>query len=81
MINERIEIIGVISHACDSGARQAKACEIIGISAKTFQRWSQSEHQMNTMNTGQAHFTIHDSFSSFSIASEYSPPAISFLTF
>lgn len=45
MINERVEIIGVIRKACDSGARQVKACEIIGISAKTFQRWSQSEDQ------------------------------------
>lgn len=41
MINERIEIIELITDACDSGARQSKACEIIGISAKTFQRWRQ----------------------------------------
>ncbi len=45
MKNERIEIMELITEACDSGARQAKACNIIGISAKTFQRWSQSEDQ------------------------------------
>jgi len=45
MINERIEIVGLITEACDSGARQSKACDIIGISAKTFQRWCQSETQ------------------------------------
>jgi len=39
MTNERIKIIELITEACDSGARQSNACEIIGISAKTFQRW------------------------------------------
>jgi len=45
MSNERIEIVELISEAQDSGSRQSKACEIIGISTKTFQRWSQSKHQ------------------------------------
>lgn len=45
MSEERIKIIEWITKACDSGARQSKACTIIGISAKTFQRWQQSDDQ------------------------------------
>lgn len=39
MRQEREEIIACISAAQASGARQSKACEIIGVSAKTLQRW------------------------------------------
>lgn len=39
MRQEREEIITCISEAQASGARQSKACEIIGVSAKTLQRW------------------------------------------
>jgi len=38
---ERNEIIEWVTQASNDGARQAKACEVIGISAKTFQRWAQ----------------------------------------
>jgi len=41
MKSERIEIVELISQARSSGARQDKACEVIGISAKTLQRWEQ----------------------------------------
>jgi transposase InsO family protein len=37
---EREKIIGLITQACHAGAKQENACEIIGISAKTFQRWN-----------------------------------------
>jgi hypothetical protein len=33
MSAERKETIALITHACNSGARQAKACHVIGISA------------------------------------------------
>jgi transposase InsO family protein len=39
MSSEREEIITLLTNACNSGARQEKACNIIGISAKTLQRW------------------------------------------
>jgi transposase InsO family protein len=39
MTQERDNIIGLIGDACCSGARQSKACDIMGISAKTLQRW------------------------------------------
>lgn len=39
MSSEREEIITLLTNACNSGARQEKACDIIGISAKTLQRW------------------------------------------
>jgi len=47
MTNERIEIIELITEACDSGARQSKACEIVGITSKTFQRWCQADNQQD----------------------------------
>ena len=43
--DERKDILGLLSEAQISGARQAKACEIIGINAKTIQRWC---HENNT---------------------------------
>jgi len=45
MSSERQEIITLIEEAQAGGARQSKACEIIGISAKTLQRWQQSDDQ------------------------------------
>jgi len=40
-----VEIIELITEANDSGARQSKACDIIGLSAKTLQRWMKSDRQ------------------------------------
>lgn len=40
MSNDRMNIITLIIEACNSGATQEKACHIIGISSKTFQRWN-----------------------------------------
>ena len=42
MSTERQEIIDLIAQAQNSGARQKKACEVIGISTKTIQRWESS---------------------------------------
>lgn len=47
MSHERTEIIQIITEASDSGARQCKACEIIGISPKTFQRWTKSDRTID----------------------------------
>ena len=47
MTNERIEIIELVTKSCDSGARQSKACEIIGIASKTFQRWCRADNQQD----------------------------------
>ncbi len=41
---ERKEIISLINEATESGARQSHACEIMSISAKTFQRWNQPDN-------------------------------------
>jgi len=43
MSSERTEIINSIAQAQKNGASQSKACETIGISAKTVQRWNQSK--------------------------------------
>jgi len=42
--SERLRILSLVKEAGDAGARQKMACEIIGISAKTLQRWSQSRN-------------------------------------
>ena len=47
MSDERTEIIKLVTEACDAGARQSKACDIIGICAKTFQRWVKSNVQVD----------------------------------
>jgi transposase InsO family protein len=41
MSRQRETIINLIKEAQVSGARQSQACEVIGISAKTLQRWRQ----------------------------------------
>ncbi len=40
---DRQVILSLIEEATNSGARQNKACEVIGISVKTVQRWSSSD--------------------------------------
>jgi len=45
MKEERKEIIALIKEAQTAGANQSKACEIIGISAKTLQRWSKVNNE------------------------------------
>lgn len=42
MKSERLDIIALVNQARCAGARQDKACDVIGISAKTLQRWEQS---------------------------------------
>jgi len=44
MSRERADIIHLIDEARDAGARQSRACESIGISAKTYQRWARPEN-------------------------------------
>lgn len=41
---ERQAILNLVKEASEAGARQKMACEIIGVSAKTLQRWSQSNN-------------------------------------
>lgn len=48
MKGEREQIISLINEAQASGARQSKACEIVGISAKTLQRWNQPDNVQDT---------------------------------
>ena len=47
MKEEREEIRVLIKEAQAAGARQSKACEIIGISEKTLQRWSQTDNEQD----------------------------------
>lgn len=47
MKEERKKIMLLIKEARDAGARQSKSCEMIGISAKTLQRWSQTDNEQD----------------------------------
>ncbi|TYL47931.1 hypothetical protein FXV75_08285 [Marinomonas sp. IMCC 4694] len=42
-VKERQQIIALITEAQLAGARQAKACELLGLSAKTLQRWMSAD--------------------------------------
>ncbi len=44
---DRQNIVTLINEACDAGARQDKACEIVGLSAKTFQRWERTDNEQD----------------------------------
>ncbi len=44
MKEERKDILVLLKEAQKAGARQSKSCEIIGMSAKTLQRWSQLDN-------------------------------------
>lgn len=41
----RAEILSLLKQAVDAGARQSRACEIIGLPARTLQRWRQLPDQ------------------------------------
>lgn len=47
MSNERADIVTLVTEACDSGATQESACNIIGISSKTFQRWTGNSNKQD----------------------------------
>ena len=47
MRSERLEIIELIREARNAGARQDRACDIIGISSKTLQRWEQTDNRQD----------------------------------
>ena len=37
--SNRVKVVAAIDEAIVSGARQFKACEVVGISERTYQRW------------------------------------------
>jgi transposase InsO family protein len=39
MTEERNRLLDLVNEACAAGARQSKACDVIGLSARTLQRW------------------------------------------
>ena len=47
MSTHRSEAIHLIDEARDAGARQSKACEIMAVSARTYQRWYDSANQQD----------------------------------
>mgnify|MGYP002632733010 CR=1 FL=1 len=55
MSEDRENIIDLINQASESGARQLKACDIVGISAKTLQRWNQPDNKQDRRQTAHHH--------------------------
>ncbi len=51
MSQDRGTIIELIKQARQSGARQSAACDIIGISAKTLQRWHYPDNTQDGRQT------------------------------
>ena len=51
MPEEKQRIIELVTQACQSGARQSLACDITGITAKTFQRWTARENLADGRST------------------------------
>ncbi|PHS27545.1 MAG: hypothetical protein COA83_00645 [Methylophaga sp.] len=47
MSHERVKIMNLVAEARTAGARQSTACEAMGISAKTFQRWITPDKQQD----------------------------------
>ena len=47
MKDDRQAIITLIDEAKNAGARQSEACEIIGLSLKTVQRWRHSDNEQD----------------------------------
>lgn len=43
MESYRQQLLNWIAEACQAGARQARACEVVGISARTVQRWARAD--------------------------------------
>ncbi|MBE0459998.1 helix-turn-helix domain-containing protein, partial [Pseudoalteromonas prydzensis] len=41
---ERHELIKLITNAQDSGARKEKACELLGLTVRTVQRWIEADN-------------------------------------
>jgi transposase len=41
-VQDRKNAISLLEEAVDAGARQSKACELLGISERTLQRWQKS---------------------------------------
>ena len=41
-----MEAVGLINEAVSSGARKIKACPVIGLTLRTFQRWTQEQEVM-----------------------------------
>ena len=40
---DRRQAVELIAEACDAGARKHKACEIMEIDLRTFQRWTRED--------------------------------------
>ena len=49
---QRQTLLTLIRQSCDSGARLQKACALIGLDARTVQRWRRPENQQGDLRVG-----------------------------
>ena len=52
---QRQILLPLIRQCCDSGARLQKACALIGLDARTVQRWRRPENQEGDLRVGDKH--------------------------
>ena len=48
----RQTLLTLVRQACQSGARLQNACTLIGLDARTIQRWQRPENQQGDLRTG-----------------------------
>jgi putative transposase len=51
-LDRRQELLGLIDQACQAGARLAQTCEIVGLTARSVQRWQQPEASQGDRRRG-----------------------------
>ena len=49
---QRLILLTLIGQSCDSGARLQKACALIGLDARTVQRWKHPGNQLGDLRVG-----------------------------
>jgi putative transposase len=81
MSRDRQAIIAGVTEAMQAGARQSAACEIIGISAKTLQRWEQSDNaqdgRLNALHEPSTKLTQREREQIINVANEPAYAALS----
>ena len=81
MSAHRETIIGGVKQAMHSGARQAAACNLIGISAKTLQRWERPENtqdgRLDSLHEPRTRLTLWEREQIIQVANEPAYAALS----
>jgi len=58
-LTERLQLIKLLQEATQAGARLDKACDVLGLSLRTFQRWQATETVVTDQRTLQRNMPRH----------------------